>query len=277
MAHETSGPGPGATDEQEQASAKALLAAFTAEREGLVVATLGFALLVVKVSRVSHLNARTSLGLLGTVGPVDVVLGSLLAELPYILLTVSALILWWAVGSFAATRTVGLGHFVAGGLVLFDLLVLPWPLLVLLGAITAVRAAISFGLRRRHEIQTAAERRRQRGYYLLAGFITLLFLADTDMWLPSETIELKDGAVVVGYVLEEPSNSTAWLEVLTEHERGIVHLRQVDIDERSACRHTIAGFQPEKYGSVLQLAIHEDFHLPEPDCPEGIYPEDESG
>ena len=277
MANEANpGPESDATVDGKTAPKKAAIAAFALERTGLVVATLGFALLVVKVSRVSHLNARTSLGLLETAGPVEVVLGSLLAELPFILLTASALVLWWAVGTFASTRTFGQGHLAAAGLLLLDFLVLPWPFLLTLAVITAIRAAISFGRRSVGEVQSVATRRRLRGYYIFVGFIALLLLADADMWVPSEAIELRDGTEVVGYVLEEPSNAAGWIEVLTEEERGVVHLRLADVSERHACRIDTGEFQPENYGSVLQLAIREDFHLPEPFCPEGIYPEGHS-
>ena len=262
---------PGADESPKTQSAAV---AFALERSGVVLAALGFAMLVVKVSRVSHLNSRTSLGLLETAGPVEVVLGALLSQFTEILFTVCLLVTWWVAGAFGGPRKLHEGHLAAVAVLVVALLVMPWPLLagvVVAGAIRYVTSS------RRDSLSgedLPAPRRKIRGYYILATFIGVVLLADADVWLPPEAFEMDSGSVIVGYVLDEPSNAGAWVKVLTEEEREIVDLRQNEILERRSCRYHLR-WDPEEYASVFQLVVREGYDIPEPECPPSDEPEEE--
>lgn len=231
------------------------------ERTGLFLAVFGFALLIVKVVRVSHLNPRTAHGLVEDVGPVSVVLGTLVGHFPVILFIISVLSLWWGLGSFALLRTFTATHASVGTILLFALLLLPWPYLVGLavaGAIRWLRAKTA-----PHKIG-----QRSRHYYLLAGAFAILLLADSDVWFPPETFEMVDGTSFVGYALSEPPNSAGWMVILTDEERMIVRHRQNEVDARLPCRHIEEDREFDNFPSLFQLAIREDAQLPEPLCEE---------
>lgn len=236
------------------------------ERTGLLLAGLGFALLAVKVTRVSHLNAATSLALLESAGPLDVVIGSFVAHLPLVVFVISAIVLWWVAGSFVSLRAVNPGHMGAAGVLLFALLLLPWPFLLVLLVVGTFRFQRSRSIDA--VVDTAAARRKRRGYIVLASVAAIVLIADSSMWLPPEILETGEGTVV-GYALSEPSNSGAWIVVLKHDTREIVHLRQSEVNERHACR--LAGesrLELEGFPSLLQLALREDPDLPEPLCEE---------
>jgi hypothetical protein len=236
------------------------------ERTGFLLAGLGFALLAVKVTRVSHLNAATSLALLENAGPLDVVIGSFVAHLPLVLFFISAIVLWWGAGSSINLRAVSPGQMGAAGVLLLALLLLPWPFLLVLLVVGIFRFQRSRSIDA--VVDTAAAKRKRRGYILLASLAAIVLIADASMWLPPEKLETGEGPVV-GYALSEPSNAGAWIVVLKDDTREIVHLRQSDVSERHACR--LAGesrFELEGFASLLQLALREDTDLPEPLCQE---------
>jgi len=236
------------------------------ERTGLLLAGLGFALLAVKVTRVSHLNSATSLALLENAGPLDVVIGSFVAHLPLVIFVISAIVMWWVAGSFVSLRAASPGHLGAAGVLLFALLLLPWPFLLVLLVVGTFRFQRSRSIDA--VVDTAAARRKRRGYIVLASAAAIVLIADSSMWLPPEILETSEGSVV-GYALSEPSNSGAWIVVLTDDTREIVHLRQNEVSERHACR--LAGesrLELEGFPSLLQLALREGSDLPEPFCRE---------
>lgn len=230
-----------------------------AAERGLIVAAFGFALLIVKVSRVSHLNLRTSHGLIEDVGPMSVLLGTLVGHFPWIMFIISALVLWWAVGSFAVLRTFTTAHAVVATLLLLALLLLPWPYLIALAVVAAVRWIRS---------KSAPHKVGQRSghYYFLAAAVSILLIADSDVWFPAEVFHLEEGDPFVGYALQEPPNSDGWLVILTDDTRAIVRHRQTEIVERLPCRHIEEDEELTGYPSLLQLVIREDASLPEPLC-----------
>ncbi len=201
------------------------------ERTGLVLAGLGFALLAVKVTRVSHLNSATSLALLESAGPLDVVIGSFVAHLPLVVFVISLTVTWWVAGSFVSLRAASAGHMGAAGVLLFALLLLPWPFLLVLLVVGTFRFQRSRSIDA--VVDTAAARRKRRGYIVLASVAAIVLIADSSMWLPPEILETGEGPVV-GYALSEPSNSGAWIVVLKHDTREIVHLRQSDVED-AAC------------------------------------------
>ena len=231
------------------------------ERTTLFLAAFGFALLVIKVVRVSHLNPRTAHGLIEDVGPVSVVLGSLVGHFPVILFIITVLSLWWALGSFALLRTFTPSHAGVATVLLFALLLLPWPYLIGLAVV---------GIARWIRARSAPHKvgRRSRHYYLLVGAFAVLLLADSDVWFPPETFEMADGTSFVGYALSEPPNSAGWIVILTDDERMIVRHRQNEVDARLPCRHIEEDQEFDNFPSLLQLAIREDARLPEPLCEE---------
>src|SRR5687767_3098626 len=98
----------------------------------VVIAAVGFALLIVKVTRVSHLNARTSHGLVEGVGPLSVILGTLVGHLPAILFISCLLAIWWAVGTYVRGGTFTSGHALVAAISTMAVFLLPWPYLVVL-------------------------------------------------------------------------------------------------------------------------------------------------
>ena len=221
-----------------------------------VIAAFGFALLIVKVTRVSHLNVRTSHGLVEGVGPLSIVLGTVVGHLPAILFIVTLLAVWWGVGSFRAKGAFTSGHAIAAGAVFLGVLLLPWPYLVALSVVGGAR-----WLRSRnapHLIGT-----RTRHYYVLVGAVAVLLVVDAEVWLPSETFILQDGTQFVGYEL---ADSAGWVAILTEAERMIVRVPEDDITGREPCRFHEADLELTNFPSVLQVAIGESVALPEPHC-----------
>lgn len=230
-----------------------------AAERGLIIAAFGFALLIVKVSRVSHLNLRTSHGLIEGVGPMSVALGILVGHFPLIMFTISALVLWWAVGSFAVLRTFTTGHAVVATLLLLALLLLPWPYLIVLAMVAGIR-----WIRSRNTPHRVG--RRSRHYYFLVAAVAILLIADSDLWFPAEVFQLENGDSFVGYAIQEPPNSAGWVVILTDDTRVIVRHRQDEIVDRLPCRHIEEDVELTGFPSLLQLAIREDASLPEPLC-----------
>jgi hypothetical protein len=75
----------------------------------------------------------------------------------------------------------------------------------------------------------------------------ILFLRGDEPWLPSETIGLKGGEQVVGYVIDE---NDRWTTVLTERDRGVVRVPTDDVVSREPCRATAPTKPP-------LLSIHQ--------------------
>jgi hypothetical protein len=249
----------GSSEEEPKSTTSAAFAQIAFERIGLFAAVFGFALLLVKVSRVSHLNSRTSHALLSTVGPIEIVLGTLVTHFPSILFVIALLVTWWAMGSFAAAHTVTPGHAAAAATVLFAMLLLPWPFAVVLVVIGAVRFV--------HRSSRPAEKRGRAGYYLIVGAVAVLLVTDAEPWLPPEVFSLKDGSEILGYALAEAETNTGWTVVLEEGNRSVIRLPEESIASRNPCHLEDVHLELEQFASPLQLAIRESTDLPEPECP----------
>lgn len=242
--------------EEKKATARAEAITQAALEPTFVLAALGLALLIVKVTRVSHLNVRTSHGLVEGVGPLSILLGTVVGHLPAILFIVTALATWWAVGSFGVRGNFMRGHAAAAGAAFLSLLLLPWPYLVALAVIGGVR-----WLRTRstpHLVGT-----RGRTYYFLLGAVAVLLVIDAEVWLPAETFVTQDGNQFVGYELND---SAGWVAILTETERMIVRVPEDDITGREPCRFHEADLELTNFPSLLQLVTGESTALPEPHC-----------
>ena len=249
----------GESQEGSQTTRSAALAQIAFERVGLFAAVFGFALLLIKIMRVSHLNSRTGHALISTVGPIEIILGALVTHFPTVLFIVAALVTWWATGSFASARKFTPGHVAAAGVVLFALILLPWPFVVALLVIGVVR----FVMARSRPPTT----RRYSPYYVLIGAIAILLITDAQPWLAPERFQLKGEPEVLGYALEEAQNSIGWVVVLVEEDRSVIRLRQDSIAARHPCHEPGADVQLEHYASLFQVAIGESSELPEPECP----------
>ena len=243
-----------AADQETTSKAKAFAQA--ALEPTVVIAAVGFALLIVKVTRVSHLNARTSHGLVEGVGPLSVILGTLVGHLPAILFIGSLLAIWWAVGTFVSSGEFSSGHALVAAVCTMAVLLLPWPYLVVLVVagvfrwVRAQRAPHAVGARGRH-------------YYSLVGVIAVLLVIDAEVWLPSETFTLDDGREMVGYEL---TDSAGWMAMLTEEDRMIIRVQEEAVVQRDPCRLREADFELANFPSLLQLVTGEGAHLPEPLC-----------
>lgn len=247
------------TTQEESAQKNAALKKIALERTGLLLAVLGFALVVVKVARASHLNSRTALTLVQLGGPLEVFLGALVAHLPLFLFVVSALCIWWGVGSFAQSRTVSSPHLGVAGILLFALILIPWPLAAVLVVVGVARWFIA--AKRTVSSHEEASSSRSRGVYFLVGVVTVFLVADSQMWLPSERFTVRD-ETFAGYALEEG----AWTALLVDDTREVLHIRSEELQDRTPCRSQEETFELEGFPSLLQLAIGEDSELPEPVC-----------
>jgi len=250
----------GGSDEGSETTRSAAFAQIALERIGLFAAVFGFALLLVKIMRVSHLNSRTGHALLTTVGPVEVVLGAFVTHFPSILFVVSVLVIWWASGSFATVRTITPAHIAAGALVLFAVVLLPWPFVVIMFGVG--------GLRFIYRRSRGPSARPRVGYYLVIGAVAVLMITDSEPWLPPEVIDLEDGSEVLGYSLAEAETSTGWVVVLLDEDRSVIRIREDSIAGRKPCHVAESDRELEHYPSLYQVAIGESADLPEPECPD---------
>lgn len=248
----------GGSDEGAETTKSAAFAQIALERIGLFAAVFGFALLVVKITRVSHLNGRTSQALLSGVGPIEIVMGSLVAHFPLVLFTICLLLVWRTAGSLAIVRSVTPAHMAAASVLLFGVLLLPWPFLVVL-----VLAGI---VRFNRPSRRAGERRRTSYYVLLAAAATLL-IVDSEVWLPPEVFTTEGQPQLVGYALQEAETSTGWVVVLTEEDRSVLRIREEDISSREPCHLGREHEELETFPSLLQILLRESSALPEPPCP----------
>jgi hypothetical protein len=250
----------GGGDEKTETTRSAAFAQLAFERISLFAAVFGFALLLIKIMRVSHLNSRTGHALISTVGPVEIILGSVVTHFPTILFVIATLVIWWAAGFFASVRTVTPGHIAAGAVVVFALVLLPWPFLVIMVSVGGLRFIYQRG--------RGPARRPRIGYYLVIGAAAILFVTDSEPWLAPEVIDTKDGDEFLAYSLEEAENSTGWVVVLLEDDRSVIRLRQDTIAARSPCHSAESDRELEQFPSLYQAIIGEEGGLPEPECPE---------
>ena len=249
----------GAADEGAETTRSAAIAQIAFERIGLFTAIFGFGLLVVKVARVSHLNGRTSQALITGVGPVEIILGSLVAHFPLILFTICLLLVWWATGSLATVRSVTPAHLAAAAVLMFGILLLPWPFLVVL---------VLAGVLRFYRPAKQTGNRKRRGYYVFAAAAAMVLIVDSQVWLPPELFTIEGRPQLVGYALQEAETSTGWVELLTEEERSVIRIREEAISAREACHLEREHAELETFPSLLQIIIRESYALPEQPCPD---------
>lgn len=248
----------GASDEGTETTRSAAFAQIALERIGLFAAILGFAVLVVKITRVSHLNGRTSQALLSGVGPVEIVLGSLVAHFPLILFTICLLLVWRTAGSLAIVRSVTPAHLAAATVLVFGVLLLPWPFLVVL---------VLAGIVRFNRPSRRTGERKLTSYYVLLVAAATLLIVDSEVWLPPEVFTTEGQPALVGYALQEAETSTGWMHLLTEEERSVIRIREEDISSREPCHLERERIELETFPSLLQIVLRESSDLPEPPCP----------
>lgn len=222
------------------------------------MAALGFALLVVKVMRVSHLNSRSGHALISNVGPIEILLGTFVTHFPMILFVIALLVTWWGVGSFAVLKTPSVGHAAAATVVVLALLLLPWPFVVILAGAAAFRFF--------HQRSRTAPRTSQRPYYVAAAALALLLIADAEPWMPAETFSLRDGSEFVGFAMAEAETSSGWTVILREEDRLVTHVREEEIAGRAPCHLAGQESELENFPSLLQITVDEATELPEPQC-----------
>jgi hypothetical protein len=243
-------------DTEQETTTKAKAFAQAALEPTVVIAAVGFALLIVKVTRVSHLNARTSHGLVEGVGPLSVILGTLVGHLPAILFISCVLAIWWAVGTYVRLGDFTSGHALVAAVCTMAVLLLPWPYLIVLVVVGALRWVRSRGAL--HDVDP-----RGRHYYWLVGVVAVLLVIDAEVWLPSETFTLQDGNAFVGYEL---TDSAGWVVLLTEADRMIIRVHEDDVVGRDPCRLREADYELANFPSLLQVVTGEGAQLPEPVC-----------
>ncbi|MDO8120647.1 hypothetical protein Q6346_04880 [Isoptericola sp. b490] len=120
---------------------------------------------------------------------------------------------------------------------------------------------IGFALATRWLDRRLAKRRLKdwRGFgdpIALFSIMVLLLMSADPMWLPTESVEFRDGTKVTAVVLDA---SQDWATLVRVDDRQVLRLPARDLVARSVCNTT-------DYRSVGQVFLH---FTPQPKCPKG--------
>jgi hypothetical protein len=222
----------------------------------LALTALVFVLVVVRLLRVSNLDAVTARAILANAGPTQVILGTILYSLPVLLplFLIVIPIVWRMIGSDfdpfpgAAYIAFVLLMFAAVFTLLIALFTLPWVGLVLVLSLALVLGFMVLIIPLRVPIETKEDsrnRRERQGRYLAVAVVLLVsfFASGDEPWLPAEAIELRRNETIVGYVLDE---SDTTLVVLGHKDRKVTRVALADVESREICR----------TGTAEQAVIH---------------------
>ncbi|MPZ53322.1 MAG: hypothetical protein GEU79_11440 [Acidimicrobiia bacterium] len=195
------------------------------DHTGLVLTTMAFVLLVLRVLATARFEVGTALAILAVSDPVTVALGTLAFLIPVVLMIALAAhhlstSTCWVVSPIWDSAF----QVILGGLIL---VFAPAILLILIPIYFAVLVL---------DAKLLGKRLRQSSVVKLGTYwlIMVLWLVvfSSDMWLPSEVIEVVGSEPAIGYVL---SDGDRWTSVLLEEDRSVVHYRSLDVISRSIC------------------------------------------
>lgn len=187
---------------------------------GLLVSAAALLFVLLKLSRVAQFEPSTSVALIRAAGPVQVLLGSLLVQLPLLLAILFFQTTLWLIDSVFTSKGFESKHSYAAMVLLVLLMVMPWR-----ASAVGVIAGLSYlGYRRFRKPSSAV----WPFWSILLVYVAL----GSQVWLPAEQIRLSSADVLVGYVV---SQEAEWTSVLKESERTIVQVRTTQIIGRRVC------------------------------------------
>lgn len=182
-------------------------------------------LVVVRIGMAARLRPTTALALLGSRSPVSVIFGTVLSLLPWFVLLLLAIGFTWAVRTLRfglqGRRLVFLPITVMLYTLFLTAAAFPWWFLLF------VPLLIYEGL-----AEANTERRRLPTALTVSGVLISILLLGSQVWLPSERIEVAGGGAIVGYVVDDDGN---WASVLRERDRTVLLIRSDLIVARQIC------------------------------------------
>jgi predicted nucleic acid-binding Zn ribbon protein len=231
--------------------------AFATKHVTLLVSVGLSSLVLLKLLLVSHFNISTALTLLRDAGAAQIIMGQLLTLLPVFLSGIGI------VGFVYATRQAWTARRVAqisfASVLALGVLLQPWSVAILQGVVwtgTLIWAAVGSG-------------EYQRGKLLgIAAIFLFILLIDDHVWLPPESLGLRDRDPTVGYVVGEQGG---WTTILGEAHRSVFRVRSEAVETRRVCR-LITGqtggwlFIDYSQRSPLEMVFFPDDPVP-PSCP----------
>lgn len=221
----------------------------------LLLTTVSFIFVVVKVYRVAGSDSATAQAILSSSGVPAVILGALVSLLPSLVTLaafLSALLLYYEVGRRGQRR---LWWEVLVAAPLFGLLLLPWPSAVVLFVILiAYVAARVWRAKRKKEVDKTIP-----DWPALAFVILISTFITPTMWLPPEVVSLVGEPEEVAYVL---SSDSEWTTLLEEGSRRVIIVRTDDVESRTVCN--LADRPPQ---SLMQVIEGDGGHA-NPECPD---------
>lgn len=235
-----------------QPSPPALAAALASLVPGLGAVAVVVAI-AVRVLAAAAYDPATALALVGSAGELTVIVGALLATLPYL-----ALALVLAAASVAprprpdspppatSRSLLLLGGLLAAILLLF---IAPWYFVVLAAVLGPVLSLLSGGTGRhirpsdedlegswhayQYRVLEQVRRGTRRAATVGIAVVAALFLTRLDVWAPTERLQYVDGHQQVAYVM---SVDGRWTTLLTSPDRQVLRVQSDSIAERRVCR-----------------------------------------
>ena len=213
------------------------------EHLGLVASVLLAGLVLLRVGQVSRYNPATTVGVVGSLGPVDVALGVIAAELPLLLAVAIFLV---GAPLLAASRGWQEDLDSLHGPTVVRFFVLKFsPLLMLLLISVAgvplkylvilVPVTLYFGLRRYKGEGGGPLRALVDARFLLMVAAALLIsdlIFTNKVWLPRERMMIGNSAFD-GYVLQDDGE---WMTLLSEGDRIVILALSSDVTAREVCQ-----------------------------------------
>ena len=193
-------------------------------------AVIAVIVLSVKALIEVRFNVESALAIAQGTGPEKVLIGLLVAFLPYLVLAGAAVgleVAWryhWP--PFTTALSIGLWVVVAVLTPIWSVVVL---LVGALVALIAVRRGARMPGRRRRGADTD---RTDVGLALLV-LVVVPATVFSGMWLPPERLTHVDGSTTLGYVA---GTESGWLTVLSEPDRRLLRIKADTVKERSICR-----------------------------------------
>jgi hypothetical protein len=252
-----SGPGlgPGVGDPVDDPILEAVRAVRALPAVAIAAFTGG--LVVMRLLTVADYRIDVALAMLTSAGVANVVIGSAVSVLPWVLPLATIAFFTLQRDYHRAGRRAVLSQTAAIWAGFFALLITP----VVLLAIFIVGSVVQQLLMRRRQRQGPVSEPRSEtlsGYAATMGVFGFIYLVSlTTPWLPPETI-VSNGATTVGYVTDSDSR---WTHVLTYQPRVVLIFETSAI----AASRTTCTFAPTPLGATLRDLIGPRASLPE--CP----------
>lgn len=216
----------------------------------LVATLFAFVTVAGRALVVARLDTTTAAALVRTSGPVNVFVGTLTDAFPNLLMMAFIMFVFldWhllAAGSPLPRRSV---YLVAGGVGLVALFIAPWKQFVAWIPVAVFGLHPAFAPHLREVLFPSFAKTRA---IAIGAVFLLTFLLSDAVWLPQEKVQLRDGGIVVGYVVEEDGR---WMSILKEHDRELLFVDEEEVESRGVCGDEVTGVLLDG-PSALQLLL----------------------